>query len=114
MMLEILVAAVLAQEKGQWVNLSEEVVAEAVPEGKTPFGGPTEGIAVDPATGDVYLVMADNGLWKSADGGKSWTVAAALPPGLGVGLVGPNYAWDAKRNLFYASSMGRHAFKYAR
>ncbi len=31
-----------------------------------------------------------------------------------VNRVGPNYAWDAKANIFYASRMTKPVFKYQR
>ncbi|HVR82732.1 MAG TPA: hypothetical protein VMU54_00385, partial [Planctomycetota bacterium] len=56
------------QEKGQWVNISEGVTSKV--EQKWPFLA--AGIAVDPASGDVYLVISGAGLWKSTDHGKSF------------------------------------------
>jgi hypothetical protein len=56
------------QEKGQWVNISDSVTSKV--EQKWPFLA--AGIAVDPASGDVYLVISGAGLWKSTDHGKSF------------------------------------------
>ena len=125
---------------------------------KPGYPGKTAGVTVDPANGDLYMVVPDQGLWKSTDhgksfaridgkkiggrcetgfaldfdpaeqmvvvgkqgfhetvdGGKTWKLAAPLPPDFGVGLVGPNYAWDAQANIFYASSMGKDTFKLER
>jgi hypothetical protein len=70
MILGIALAACLgaAQDKGQWVNISESVTSKV--EQKWPFLA--AGIAVDPASGEVYLVIAGAGLWKSADHGKTF------------------------------------------
>lgn len=57
------------QDKGQWVNISESVTSKV--EQKWPFLA--AGIAVDPASGDVYLVISGAGLWKSGDQGKTFT-----------------------------------------
>ena len=56
------------QEKGQWVPISESVTSKV--EQKWPFLA--AGIAVDPASGDVYLVISGAGLWKSQDHGKTF------------------------------------------
>lgn len=57
------------QEKGQWVNISESVTSK-VPQ-KWPFLA--AGIAVDPGSGDVYLVISSAGVWKSTDRGATFT-----------------------------------------
>ena len=59
----------LSQEKGQWVNISESVTSKV--EQKWPFLA--AGIAVDPSSGDVYMVISSAGLWKSTDHGKTFT-----------------------------------------
>jgi hypothetical protein len=55
-------------EKGKWVAISEGVTAKV--EQKWPFLA--AGIAVDPASGDVYLVIAGAGVWKSKDHGTTF------------------------------------------
>jgi hypothetical protein len=57
------------QDKGQWVNISESVTSKV--EQKWPFLA--AGIACDPASGDVYLVISGAGLWKSSDHGATFT-----------------------------------------
>jgi len=57
------------QEKGKWVNISESVTSKVTQ--KWPFLA--AGIAVDPASGEVYLVISGAGLWKSADHGATFT-----------------------------------------
>jgi hypothetical protein len=66
----ILAAALLssAQEKGKWVPISESVTSKV--EQKWPHL--TAGIAVDPASGDVYLAISGAGLWKSTDHGTTF------------------------------------------
>ena len=39
---------------------------------KIGYPGLTAGVAVDPATGDVYMVVCDQGLWKSTDAGSTF------------------------------------------
>ena len=51
---------------------------------------------------------------RHTDGGETWRVVAALPPGFGVGPVGPNYAWDTVNDVLYASSMGKPACRFER
>jgi len=36
------------------------------------YPGKTAGVTVDPATGDVYMVIPDQGLWKSTDHGATF------------------------------------------
>jgi len=65
--------AASGQEKGRWVNVSDSVVAKLAKEGKKPgIYGPTSGVAVDSTNGDVYLIINDQGLWKSVDQGASF------------------------------------------
>jgi photosystem II stability/assembly factor-like uncharacterized protein len=39
---------------------------------KTAWPGETAGVAVDPSNGDVYMIVAGQGVWKSADHGKTF------------------------------------------
>jgi photosystem II stability/assembly factor-like uncharacterized protein len=56
-----------------WTVISAELTAKLAAEGKQSGGiGKSGGIAVDPKSGDVYLVMSQQGLWKSADQGESF------------------------------------------
>jgi len=72
MTLRFVLAAVLfpagAQEKGNWVPISEGVTSKV----KAGWPGLTAGIAVDPAGGEVYMVVPNQGLWKSADRGATF------------------------------------------
>lgn len=65
-------------------------------------------------TAEHLVVIGKQGFHESLDGAKSWKLVASLPPEFNVGLVGPNYAWDAHANIFYASSMGKDTFKLER
>lgn len=60
------------------------------------------------------IIVTKEGFQESTDGGKTWKLAATLPTGFNVGLVGHNYAWDKVNNIFYASTMGKATFKYVR
>ncbi len=62
-----------ADEKGKWVSISDDVVAKLGREGKKiGWPGLTGGVGVDPTNGDVYMMVCDNGLWKSTDQGKNF------------------------------------------
>lgn len=64
---------------------------------------------------DQHFIMAGkDGLIETKDGAKTWEKVAPLPTGFTVGLVGPNYAWDVERGIFYASTMGKPTFKWER
>jgi hypothetical protein len=63
--------------KGRWVNISDSLIAKLAGEGIKPgYAGPTAGIAVDPASGDVYLVVNDQGLYRSTDKGTTFARVA--------------------------------------
>ena len=62
-----------AAEKGQWVPISDGVIAKLTAEGKkVGWPGLTGGVACDPASGDAYMVVCDQGLWKSTDKGATF------------------------------------------
>src|SRR4051812_26823141 len=53
-------------QKGQWVAISDGVIAQLQKEGKKiGYPGLTAGVTCDPSTGDVYMVVCDQGLWRS-------------------------------------------------
>jgi len=59
---------------GQWVDISAEVIQGLASEGKKiGYPGKTAGIAVDRVTGDVFMVIPDQGIWRSSDQGNSFT-----------------------------------------
>jgi photosystem II stability/assembly factor-like uncharacterized protein len=63
-----------AAGKGQWVDISAKVIQSLADEGKTiGYPGQTAGIAVDRITGAVFLVIPDQGIWRSSDHGDSFT-----------------------------------------
>jgi photosystem II stability/assembly factor-like uncharacterized protein len=56
-----------------WVNLSDPIVQKLKAEGKKfGFAGETAGVVVDPASGDVYMIVNGQGIWKSGDAGKTF------------------------------------------
>jgi photosystem II stability/assembly factor-like uncharacterized protein len=57
------------------------------------------------------IVAGKSGFSGTRDGGQTWRQIAALPAGFTVNRVGPNFAWDAKTNIIYASTMTKSAFK---
>jgi len=63
-----------AGKSGQWVDISAEVIQNLTMEGKKiGYPGKTAGIAVDRITGDVFMVIPDQGIWLSSDHGNSFT-----------------------------------------
>jgi photosystem II stability/assembly factor-like uncharacterized protein len=59
------------------------------------------------------LVVGKDGVHETADAGATWKTVAPLPSAFTVGFTGPNFAWDAKNGVLYASSMGKPAYKFA-
>ena len=61
-------------KSGQWVDISVKVLQNLESEGKTiGYPGRTAGIAVDRISGDVFMVIPDQGMWRSTDQGDSFT-----------------------------------------
>lgn len=59
--------------KVAWENISDSALATLAAESKKPGqAGPTAGVACDPTTGDVYMLITEQGLWKSADHGANF------------------------------------------
>lgn len=65
-------------------------------------------------TADHIIVSCKDGLHETKDAGKTWAKAIPLPDGFKASGVGPNYAYDPVNDIFYASSMGRDAFRFKR
>lgn len=61
-----------------------------------------------------FVVVGKGGFHETKDGGNTWRVAAPLPAGFTVNRVGPNYAWDPKADIFYASAMTKPTLKFER
>jgi dienelactone hydrolase/photosystem II stability/assembly factor-like uncharacterized protein len=61
------------QEQPQWTPISDAVVAQVAGSQKAPsFERETAGVAVDPMSGDVYMIVNKHGVWKSTDAGKTF------------------------------------------
>ncbi len=54
---------------GEWANISDSTTATVKPG----YAGPTAGVVVDRANGDVFMVVSDQGLWRSRDAGATFT-----------------------------------------
>jgi len=62
-----------AAKDGGWQDISEKVLKGLAAAGKKPaWPGKTAGIAVDRTTGDVFMVIPDQGMWKSDDRGETF------------------------------------------
>ena len=55
-------------QRGKWVVISESVTSKVEPK----WPGLAAGIAVDPTSGEVYMVVSGVGLWKSKDHGTTF------------------------------------------
>ncbi len=68
----------LAHAQNQWVNISDPLVKKIADEGrKIAWPGQTAGVTVDRTTGDVYMIVPGEGIWKSSDRGATFTRADA-------------------------------------
>ena len=56
-----------------WVNISDPLVQKLAAEGrKEDWPGQTAGVVCDATSGDVFVVLPGQGLWKSSDRGRSF------------------------------------------
>jgi photosystem II stability/assembly factor-like uncharacterized protein len=56
-----------------WVDVSSAIVQKLADAGhETAWPGETAGVAVDPVSGDVYMIVTGQGIWKSTDTGESF------------------------------------------
>jgi photosystem II stability/assembly factor-like uncharacterized protein len=56
-----------------WVSISDAVLKTLADEGRKPsWPGGTAGISVDRMNGDVYMIVPDQGVWKSSDKGETF------------------------------------------
>ncbi len=120
--------AIQAASAGEWTNISDSVLAQVKPgSGKgvlvsrdkgatwTMLGAPVDaGYGPFFDTAKHFVVVGKGGFSETKDSGETWENVAPLPVGFGTGRVGPNYAWDPRANIFYASTMGKPTFKFER
>lgn len=73
----VFIQAASARQPG-WVNISDPLVAEVTNSGTAiPWPGDTAGVAVDHATGTLYVDVDNVGLWQSTDHGQTFRRIAA-------------------------------------
>ena len=112
-----LVGAVMSVHNGIGYWMSDKGVLRTTDKGKTwTMAWPIRAVFGPWFSADDHriVVVGKEGFSESTDGGQTWKPAAPLPPGFNANLVGPNYAWDSIHDLFYASSMGRHTYRFER
>jgi photosystem II stability/assembly factor-like uncharacterized protein len=116
---EPLAASVMVEFKGVGYWISEHGLLASRDKGLTwsNVGPLPAGAGLGPMFGrDArhMVVGAADGLFRSDDGGKSWTKSAPLAPEIKVlprGKYG-TYGWDPIHNLFYASQMRLPAYRW--
>src|SRR5262245_51893169 len=60
-------------EKGKWVSISDDVVAQLEKDGKKiAWPGLAAGMAVERTTGNPFMVISGQGIWRSTDQGKTF------------------------------------------
>ena len=122
-------AETASAEKGKWTVISDRLLADLEKEGKKPaWPGKTTGVAADRTTGDAFVLIPGQGVWRTADKGASfervdggriggrcetgWTINMDPAGKRMVCLC--NYAWDPVGNVFYFANMSQPAWKYER
>jgi photosystem II stability/assembly factor-like uncharacterized protein len=66
-------AAEPEQPQARWVSVSDATLRQLAGSGiKTDWPGETAGVVVDPSTGDVFMIVAGQGVWKSVDRAKTF------------------------------------------
>ena len=63
-----LLAFTITAVAGEWTNISDPVTATVKPG----YAGPTAGVVADRVSGDVFMVVNDQGLWRSSDHGATF------------------------------------------
>ncbi len=85
---------VLAGHGQHWEEISATLLTDLQGKGITPpYPGKTGGVSVDPASGEVYLVICNNGIWKSADHGATYACCDGMQIG-GRCETGGAMQWD--------------------
>ncbi|MEY2408439.1 MAG: hypothetical protein QOF48_1109, partial [Verrucomicrobiota bacterium] len=64
----LLLLSPFAAVAAEWVNISDAVTSQVKPG----YAGPTAGVTVDRISGEVFMVVNDQGLWKSSDQGATF------------------------------------------
>lgn len=60
----------------KWIPISNAIVKQLTDDGKKiGYPGGTAGVCVDRSNGDVYMIVPDQGVWKSSDRGASFARA---------------------------------------
>jgi len=72
------------------------------------------GPLLDPQDKDRIVVAGVDGVFRSSDGGKTWTLIVKLPPGADIPKPGwySNVAWDPIHDIFYVSKMGEPTYRF--
>ena len=79
-------------------------------------GSPVEasiGPLLDPKNEKRIVVAGVNGIFRTIDGGETWTHVATLPAGADIPKPGwyTNVAWDPVNDRFYVSKMGNPTYR---
>jgi photosystem II stability/assembly factor-like uncharacterized protein len=80
-------------------------------------GKPVEasiGPIIDPRDEKRIVVAGVKGIFRTTDGGKTWTMVAKLPDGADIPKAGwySNVAWDPVHDIFYVSKMGKPTYRF--
>ena len=78
--------------------------------------GASIGPMIDPRDDKRIAAAGSKGVFRSDDGGETWTNVAALPKGFNMPRDGwySNVAWDPVNDVFYASMMGKATYRMER
>jgi photosystem II stability/assembly factor-like uncharacterized protein len=101
---------VIYQGKGYWPTGKGVLISADKGETWTMLGTPVDA-TYGPyfETAQHFVVAGKNGFFETRDAGANWQLLAPLPAGFGTGRVGPNYCWDSRAAILYASTMGKPA-----
>ncbi len=73
----------------------------------------TVGPMIDPKNEKHFAAAGPKGIFETTDAGETWKNVGPLPPGFTIPKAGwfANIAWDPAKEIFYASQMGKPAYK---
>jgi photosystem II stability/assembly factor-like uncharacterized protein len=103
-LLTALVLAASLAPAAEWVSISDGITNGFPQPGSY---GPTAGVVVDRASGHVFMVVSDYGIWRSTDAGATWVLVSTNTPPAGTPTVFKGIAyWTTGKSILTSKDKG--------